>query len=73
MWLDEIAAATQHLQYPAVGGFQPPVVVTSLNMEPQTHEFVNLIDETTHCKIKSLDGQNKNVVYPVRMLYIAVT
>ena len=44
MWLDdEIVAATQHLlslRYPAVGGLQPPVVVTSLSMESQTHEFV---------------------------------
>jgi hypothetical protein len=48
MWLDdEIVAATQHLlslQYPAVGGLQPPVVVTSLSIEPQTHEFVQVVN-----------------------------
>ena len=48
MWLDdEIVGAAQHLlslQYPAVGGLQPPVVATSLSMEPQTHEFVQIVN-----------------------------
>ena len=52
MWLDdEIVAATQHLlslQYPAVGGLQPPVVVTSLGMEPQTHEFVQVVNASNN-------------------------
>ena len=60
-WLDDaiITAAQYSLksQHPAIGGLQPPVLATKLAMEPQTGEFVQILNiQRNHWMLVSTVG-----------------
>ena len=65
-WLDDLSCVQNMLQrkYPAVGGLQPPLLAQKFAMEPQTGEFVQVLNiasnhwitiSTIGCKVSTVN------------------